>query len=441
MKRVLTSLFAALCGWLCITAAPARPAVGPSANQSPISRNFPTWLGVSSCTAAACHGNPEAKNGKRGEHTTWIEHDAHARAYNVLFNKLSAQIARNLRLEKPAHESDTCLVCHASAPPPAQRGERFQLSDGVSCESCHGPAEKWLGEHYSPAWKTRSDAQKKALGFQPTKNLLVRARACVVCHVGQGDADVNHDLLAAGHPPLQFEFSSYQAGMPHHWDVRDDKARYPDLDARSWLLGQNVTTAAALELMADRAGKEKLGAWPELAEFDCRACHHDLTGRLPNESTPRLRWNEWHADIFPQALYPPDGKVEGESRAKLSLIHQEMGKPRPDSERVAPAARRAAQMLDRSAARIDQMETMASQRLSQLFVSLSDYVVDPRNRPDAARRRYLGLHAIYETILDQVPGRIDPRWRSTLDKSKAEVDAVMSSPYWQQALPESQRKR
>jgi hypothetical protein len=248
-------------------------------------------------------------------------------------------------------------------------------------------------------------------------------------------------MLAAGHPPLQFEFSSYQAAIPHHWDVKDDKARYPDLDARSWLLGQIVTTGAALELLAHRAGKDKAGSWPELAEFDCRACHHDLTGRLPNESTPRLRWNEWYADIFPEAVHPTDRKDERRYRVFVRLIHAEMGTGMPDAADIAIAARRAAKLLDLSASRIDQMETMGPERLSQLFASLSDLVVEVRSRPDAARRRNLGLHAIYETMADRAPGQIDPRWKLTLDKSKVEVDAVMSSPYWQQALPESQRKR
>jgi hypothetical protein len=439
MKWAFSCVAVALCAWLCLAA--TRHERITSASDNEVSTATPRWLGAASCSAAACHGGPEATDGKRGEHTIWVEHDAHARAYNVLFNDLSQRIARNLRLEQPAHKSDVCLVCHASSPPNAQRGERFQVTDGVSCESCHGPAEKWLGEHYLPSWKTRAANEKKALGFKPTKNLNARAHACVTCHVGQGNADVNHDLLAAGHPPLQFEFSSYQAGMPHHWDVRDDKARYPDLDARSWLVGQIVTAGAALELLANRAGKDKAGSWPELAEFDCRACHHDLTGRLPNESTPRLRWNEWHADIFPEAVHSTDRKEERQYRAFERMIFAEMNTGMPDATDIALAARRAAQVLDLSASRIDQMETMGPERLSQLFASLSDSVVEARSRPEAARRRYLGLLAIYKTMADRAPGQIDPRWKLTLDKSNVEVDAVMRSPYWQQALPESLRKR
>src|SRR5262249_44695634 len=150
-------------------------------------------------------GDTRIKGSKGSEHFTWIEIDAHARAYIVLFNERSQRIAKNLQLSKPAHESNDCLVCHAAAPPASSREERFQVSDGVSCEMCHGPAEKWLGKHYLPDWRAKSDEEKATFGFVPTKNLLSRARACVTCHVGKRDADVNHDLIAAGHPRLVFE--------------------------------------------------------------------------------------------------------------------------------------------------------------------------------------------------------------------------------------------
>ncbi len=41
--------------------------------------------------------------------------------------------------------------------------------------------------------------------------------------------EVDHDLIAAGHPALRFEFATYFANLPPHWDVaRDKKANSSD---------------------------------------------------------------------------------------------------------------------------------------------------------------------------------------------------------------------
>ena len=74
--------------------------------------------------------------------------------------------------------------------------------------------------------------------MRPTKDLLARGQACAECHVGKGTADVNHDLIAAGHPRLNFEYGSQLAKLPKHWRVADDKARHPDYEAKVWALGQ-----------------------------------------------------------------------------------------------------------------------------------------------------------------------------------------------------------
>ena len=123
--------------------------------------------------------------------------------------------------------------------------------DGVGCESCHGASDRWIGEHTGFDWARRADDEKELLGMIPTRDLVRRARACAQCHVGApaGNGlparEVNHDLIAAGHPRLSFEFSAYLANMPHHWreDVGPDSA--PDFAARSWVVGQAVSAKAS----------------------------------------------------------------------------------------------------------------------------------------------------------------------------------------------------
>src|SRR5207249_1322642 len=102
----------------------------------------------SSCAAAACHHGNEPAGSKGSEYTTWINKDPHARAYEVLFNDSSRQIIEQLGQTKPAHLNSVCLNCHVQPDSQAlvteDREVRRLLGDGVGCEACHGPADKWL---------------------------------------------------------------------------------------------------------------------------------------------------------------------------------------------------------------------------------------------------------------------------------------------------------
>src|SRR5262249_40039035 len=140
----------------------------------------------------------------------------------------------------PVPESNRlCLDCHVHpSATSAPRDAQFAFEDGVGCESCHGPAQEWLAPHSTYTWGQLGDPDKVRLGLRPTKDLIERARGCVGCHVGAPGRDVNHDLLAAGHPRLNFEYGAFLANVPKHWDERRDKARSPDLEARAWAIGQ-----------------------------------------------------------------------------------------------------------------------------------------------------------------------------------------------------------
>jgi hypothetical protein len=160
------------------------------------------------------------------------------------------------------------------------------LADAVGCESCHGPAEAWRTVHYQGWWKgLDADRKWREYGLFLTKDLSRRIELCASCHVGSPDKDVNHDLIAAGHPRLTFEYTAYHHLLPRHW--REPHEQTPpaagaraDWEARTWLLGQAVTARAALDLLHARAAHagEKTHPWPEFSEYGCYACHHDLQG-------------------------------------------------------------------------------------------------------------------------------------------------------------------
>jgi hypothetical protein len=60
----------------------------------------------------------------------------------------SKQIAEALQIKDPAADA-RCTACHAPLHevPENLRGDDFKISEGVSCESCHGPAENWIRAH------------------------------------------------------------------------------------------------------------------------------------------------------------------------------------------------------------------------------------------------------------------------------------------------------
>src|SRR5207248_4661647 len=126
--------------------------------------------------------------------------------------------------------------------------------------------------HYQASWKALNADAKFHDGLFPTKDLARRVGRCVECHVGSPAKEVNHDLIAAGHPRLTFEYAAYHHLMPRHWTPDKDGANF---EVRAWLWGQVATAKASVELLSARAGRAAAGGkiWPELAEYNCYACH------------------------------------------------------------------------------------------------------------------------------------------------------------------------
>jgi hypothetical protein len=294
-------------------------------------------VGVAGCTATSCHGG---KSLIGGEASAWLARDvAHRRAYDVLFNDTSLRMAKQLGL-KAAHTEARCLACHSTeaAHPGGEKGERFAVEFGVGCESCHGAAGTWIARHTERSWHSRSPDSKSALGFRDLRSLTVRAESCVACHVGSPRATVDHDLIAAGHPRLTFEMSAYHELLPKHWNAAAERQRDPAQELRLWMIGHGVSAKAMSDISVARAesaiasGAKQVT--PDLAEFDCHACHHDLAE--PTRGRPTLRdplgsprWGSWlmaPARIVArqsQESFGQDGSAADMSLSKLlHLVNQ-----------------------------------------------------------------------------------------------------------------------
>ena len=319
----------------------------------------PRLVGSASCAAAACHGGLSGHPTIGAEFPIWSGRDPHSRAYSVLLNDLSQQMAKRLELKQPAHESAVCLNCHSPATTVTEtvpRRERLPI-DGVSCEQCHGPAEHWLTAHVRKDWHARSLEEKLRLGYRDLSDVLTRANLCVDCHVGGPGRDVNHDLIAAGHPRLFFELSAFHANWPKHWPNESDSKRHSIdagkekstasyFEAKLWAIGQVATAQRSMELLAGRATdaeSKPSASWPELAEWNCFACHHDLQAAswrqarssLANASRVKdsMAGNAWpYALIEPLAIEMNHAEIVGEKslwKPLRGLIAKPVSQPAP----------------------------------------------------------------------------------------------------------------
>jgi len=283
----------------------------PAAGESTAAN--PNTIGVSGCASAGCHGGSaiDSLTGKLGDRTWagsashWLAVDPHTKAYAALESPLATAIMERYAPGIAAAEDARCLACHTNpsvAKSNAEPRERQLRSEGVSCEACHGDAGKWMPKH------TTWTAADRAAGYDATGMMKLfdigeRAVMCAGCHVGaRADdtrgypvRDMNHDMIAAGHPRLNFDFAEYLRWLRPHWQEADAS---PEFEVKAWLVGRAAHTEAAAKLTADRESRGKAGSapWPEFAEFSCVSCHHKLADGFASAG----------AKPAPQVLWPRD---------------------------------------------------------------------------------------------------------------------------------------
>ena len=298
-------------------------------------RESAKFLGVDRCER--CHQAPtKADIDSRvtdfvllNESKVWAS-DVHSLAYHLIdpaHSSLSKQICDKLHIADIS-QAQQCLSCHANWLQGQERPPTFQR--GVACESCHGPSEQWDVPHSRADWRAKPVAEKLALGMIDVRNPVTRAEQCFGCHIGSAAEGklITHEMYAAGHPPLPgIEIESFAQQMPRHWRYLDEKVadarakraegegppfanvqeflvenhKYLKLTAgdaqelisrhhhrsAAVVLGGVVALRESMELLRDFSADDQVppAVWPELASFDCRACHHELTTPSQRQAT------------------------------------------------------------------------------------------------------------------------------------------------------------
>ncbi len=303
-------------------------------------------LGVATCSNSVCHGSTQPfrdSNVPQNEFAIWQEFDPHSKTYTTLSKPAAKSIAAKLGLGDPA-QAKVCLDCHTDNAP--QRGERFQITDGVGCESCHGGAELWLSGHADKSVKHADNLNK---GMYPTENPVKRAEACLSCHMGTKDRMITHRIMGAGHPRLSFELDTFTWLHPHYKIGEKWIARKGEWNGvRDWAVGQGIAAGNLLDQLADpKTGWN--GIFPELVLFDCHACHKVYKGNKwgPRQGTGLgpgvVRLNDANLVMFRHVLAPVDKAAAKRVFDETRALHRATTQSR---EATFAAAKRLRATLD-----------------------------------------------------------------------------------------------
>ena len=266
-------------------------------------------LGVASCSTSVCHGKvapAPGKNVRLNEYRTWIQEDRHSLAYRTLELPESKRIAANMGLPSAA-TAKICLDCHADNMPADKRGPKFRIDDGVGCEACHGGAERWIESH---AGESATHKDNLARGMYPSETPLDRAELCLSCHLGTKDRFATHVIMGAGHPRLKFELEGFTSTQPAHFNVDADyEERKGKIEGVNlWITGQIESARTMLTLLQTNMYATS-SMFPELAFYDCHACHHPMEN---------LRWNAERASM---GIKPGTLRLQTHSYVSLQAIY------------------------------------------------------------------------------------------------------------------------
>jgi len=237
--------------------------------------------------APKCKSCHKSKTGDQWK--IWTD-SAHARAFETLASDQARKIAADKGLGDPQTE-DACLKCHATrtslgADTVINGKGKYADSEGIGCESCHGP-----GSEYKPRKIMEDSEAAHAAGLVMNKT----ADGCTTCHNEQS-------------PTYQgFDFDERWAEIAHPVPVEGDGLdAFPDLP-------ENIafTSAVGNVLFSHNVHAREL-------EIECVDCHHQIHAVELDTPHPDYLESSW---ITCDICHNPDSEVSGQYY-KCSDCHQ-----------------------------------------------------------------------------------------------------------------------
>lgn len=152
-----------------------------SLNTAPSFADEPAYVGAEKCKM--CHNSPA----KGAQFSKWVE-SKHAKAFAILATEEAKKIAAGKRIADPQKASE-CLKCHVTGhgAPAARLIDKYKVTDGVGCESCHG-----AGGAY---WKM--DVMKDRAKSVAAGMIVPGEKTCTGCHNAESPTFKGFDFATA----------------------------------------------------------------------------------------------------------------------------------------------------------------------------------------------------------------------------------------------------
>lgn len=128
------------------------------------------FVGAGKCKI--CH-----KTEAQGQQYPIWEKTAHANAYATLATDEAKAVAKEKGIDDPQKAAE-CLQCHVTGYGVAAEflGSKYDMTEGVTCESCHGPGGDYIKKSVMKA-VTAGTTEPASVGLvMPTE------KVCVTCH-------------------------------------------------------------------------------------------------------------------------------------------------------------------------------------------------------------------------------------------------------------------
>lgn len=240
-------------------------------------------IGAATCGNSQCHQAPKPRAFSlvaQTEFFAWLD-SPHSKAQSALKSPAAKAIASRYGVTT---DSNSCQTCHAFEQHHVVKSK--QITEGITCEACHGSAVNWLPKHVSGMSSHQKNLEN---GMRKLEQPSVRAAVCSDCHQARGNSRMPHRLYAAGHPILSFELVEASAQTASHYTVDDDYLvrKGQPKHAEMWRAGQLNAAVIQLQGLSDTLQNHD-AMLPELTLFECASCHHPMGGSSNRASLPAL---------------------------------------------------------------------------------------------------------------------------------------------------------